>query len=286
MSKDKDLEQDIEKGLLSGGRGEEILNILKKGTEFTNEILKENEKLRYRVAQLEEANTTIGMASGDANLSSQLDKLQKQLAALSEEKVKLQDRYKEVEAENQDFAQRYIEIENENNIMANLYVASYQLHSTLDFNEVLRIILEIIINLVGAEKFALMLLDEKTSRLTVVATEGMEKEEVAPVPAGEGIIGKTAETGENYFAENLAFGAKYDVTKPIVCIPMKIKERVIGTIVIYSLLAQKDKFTKLDYELFTLLAGHTATAIFSSKLYSESERKLSTIQGFIDLMTK
>jgi len=49
---------------------------------------------------------------------------------------------------------------------------------------------------------------------------------------------------------------------------------------------QKSKFAEVDYELFTLLAGHAATAIFSSKLYSESERKLSTIQGFLDLLTK
>ena len=39
-------------------------------------------------------------------------------------------------------------------------------------------------------------------------------------------------------------------------------------------------------ELFTLLAGHAATAILASKLYSQSERKLNTIQGFIDLLTK
>ena len=48
---------------------------------------------------------------------------------------------------------------------------------------------------------------------------------------------------------------------------------------------QKEGFTAVDYELFTLLAGHAATAIFSSKLYSQSERKLSTIQGFLDLLT-
>ena len=34
-----------------------------------------------------------------------------------------------------------------------------------------------------------------------------------------------------------------------------------------------------------LLAAHAATAIFSSKLYSQSERKLNTIQSFLDLLT-
>jgi hypothetical protein len=33
-----------------------------------------------------------------------------------------------------------------------------------------------------------------------------------------------------------------------------------------------------------MLAGHAATALFSSKLYSQSERKLNTIQSFLDLL--
>ena len=60
----------------------------------------------------------------------------------------------------------------------------------------------------------------------------------------------------------------------------------IGAIAIYSLLQQKVGFSALDHELFTLLAGHAATAIFASELYSQSERKLSTIKGFIELLTK
>ena len=57
-----------------------------------------------------------------------------------------------------------------------------------------------------------------------------------------------------------------------------------GAIAIYGLLQQKDGFTPLDHELFTLLGGHAATAIFAAQLYSQSERKLNTIQGFIDLL--
>jgi len=53
---------------------------------------------------------------------------------------------------------------------------------------------------------------------------------------------------------------------------------------IYSLFVQKDTFSNIDYELFSLLAGHAATAIFSSRLYTQSERKLTTIQSFLDLL--
>jgi transcriptional regulator with GAF, ATPase, and Fis domain len=190
-----------------------------------------------------------------------------------------------VEEENQDFATRYVEIEQENNNLANLYIASYQLHSTLDFREVLQIITEIIINLIGAEEFAIMLLDEKINELQAVATEGLSREDIPSVKFGSGIVGQVAKTGESYFAEDVADDSPGEL-KPMVCIPLQIKEHVIGVLVIYKLLIQKTKFADVDYELFTLLAGHAATAIFSSRLYSDSERKLSTIQGFLDLLTR
>jgi transcriptional regulator with GAF, ATPase, and Fis domain len=178
-----------------------------------------------------------------------------------------------------------VEIESENNNLANLYIASYQLHSTLDFKEVLQIITEIIINLIGAEEFAIMLLDEKTNELQAVATEGVSREEIPSVKFGTGIIGQVAKTGENYFVDDVSVYTT-DFLKPMVCIPLQIKEHVIGVLVIYKLLVQKTQFADVDYELFTLLAGHAATAVFSSRLYSDSERKLSTIQGFLDLITR
>jgi hypothetical protein len=55
-------------------------------------------------------------------------------------------------------------------------------------------------------------------------------------------------------------------------------------IVVYQLLPQKERLVKIDYDLFNLLAGHAATAIFSSRLYGDSIRKQKTIKGFIDLL--
>lgn len=274
-------EKDENKGAVS--RAEEFLQVFKKGAEFTQELLKENERLRYQVLQLQESLKSEG--GSDSSLNAEAEKLRRRIQELEQEKSEILDRIKHVEAENLDFANRYVEIETENNNLANLYIASYQLHSTLDFREVLQVITEIIINLIGAEEFAIMLLDEKTNKLQAVATEGLEQSELPTIGIGQGIIGQMAKTGESYFIEEME-GYERDFNHPIVCIPLKIKEHVIGVIVIYKLLVQKDRFAEVDYELFTLLAGHAATAIFSSKLYSESERKLSTIQGFLDLLTK
>jgi transcriptional regulator with GAF, ATPase, and Fis domain len=259
---------------------EEFLQVFKKGEEFTQELLKENEKLRYRVAQLEEATKFT-----DREGSFKVHSMEERIKFLEDENRSLIERYRVVEEENKDFANRYIEVEAENNNLANLYVASYQLHSTLDFNESLKIILEIVMNLIGAEEFSIMMLDEKTNELTIVAQEGMGPEARASVKLGEGTIGNAARSGDSYYRD----GDPTDLTgidylHPLVVIPLKIKEHVIGVIVIYKLLVQKQQFSNVDYELFSMLAGHAATALFSSKLYSQSERKLTTIQSFLDLL--
>jgi transcriptional regulator with GAF, ATPase, and Fis domain len=259
---------------------EEFLQIFKKGEEFTQELLKENEKLRYRVAQLEEV-TKFSDREGDFKLHT----FEEKIKFLEEENKSLLERYRIVEEENKDFANRYVEVEAENNNLANLYVASYQLHSTLDFGESLKIILEIVMNLIGAEEFSIMMLDEKTNELTIVAQEGMGPEARAGVKLGDGILGAAAKSGEAFYREGDPTDLKgVDYLHPLVCIPLKIKEHVIGVIVIYKLLVQKRTFTNIDYELFTMLAGHAATALFSAKLYSQSERKLTTIQNFLDLL--
>jgi GAF domain-containing protein len=77
-----------------------------------------------------------------------------------------------------------------------------------------------------------------------------------------------------------------DWTRPIVVIPLQIQKQPMGAIAIFSLLQQKEGFSALDHELFNLLGGHAATSIFAARLYSQSERKLSTIQGFLDLLAE
>jgi transcriptional regulator with GAF, ATPase, and Fis domain len=261
-------------------KAEKFLELFNKGKEFTEELLRDNRRLRYRVAELETEQSGL--------TAEELERLRDEVRALAEENERMQQRYLEVEEENKDFASRYMEIEEQNNNLANLYVASYQLHSTLDFREVIQIVQEIVINLVGAEVFAILLLDEKTNELRAIASEG---EDVLPaverisIRLGEGLLGETAKSGESYYINDDFEADSITIERPLAAIPLKIKEHVIGLVAIYKLLQQKDTFTAVDYELFSLLAAHAATAIFASKLYSQSERKLNTIQSFLDLLT-
>jgi hypothetical protein len=263
------------------GRAEEFLALFRKGADFTKELMGENERLRRQLASIEQRQQ-IAAQSDD-----EWDKLRSELLvriqSLEDEKRDVLERLHTVEQENRQFAERYLEVEEENNNLANLYISSFQLHSTLNLAEVLKIILEIVINLIGGERFAIYVADEKTGTLEPVASEGAPLGTFPGVPFGEGVIGGSVSTGETFCREELGIG---ETDGPIVCIPLQLEERPIGAIAIHALLQQKDGFTPLDHELFTLLAGHAATAIFAAQLHGHSERKLNTIQGFIDLLTK
>src|SRR5512138_1239127 len=92
----------------------EFLQIFKRGAEFTEELMKENERLRYRTAELELRRPT--SERDDHLVKELLEKIQR----LEAERLELAQRFAQVEAENKDFASRYVEIENENNNLLNI----------------------------------------------------------------------------------------------------------------------------------------------------------------------
>ncbi len=269
-------------------KGEEFLEVFRKGQEFSQDLLKENERLRFRVVQLEEAvkKKLSGPRDSDSGEGDSFLELTNKINEYETRLKSLEERLGEVREENRDYIQRYLDVEDQNNNLANLYVASYQLHSTLDYEEVLQIILEIIINLIGAETFAVFLLDEKSNSLRVVTSEGLETAKFPSVQMGAGVIGKCAKNGEIHVNDDPEKIPDNTLEDPLVCFPLMIKDYVIGVVAIYSLLQQKAAFSPVDFELFTLLAGHAATAVFSSRLYSDSKRKLDTFQGFIDMLSQ
>ncbi|HXG90768.1 MAG TPA: GAF domain-containing protein [Blastocatellia bacterium] len=257
-------------------RSEELLEMFRKGKAFTEELMYENERLRYRIVQLEAERLDAQKDDGR-----KVDELREENQRLAEKLEFLSRRFEEVEAENKDFAQRYIEVEEQNESLANLYVASYRLHSTLDTEEVIECIKEILMNLIGTEEFGLFVIDEENGELVLAGHEGEMAQRLAGgrVALGDGLEGLVAQSGEPFFTEDSG-----EMGEVCACIPLKINKRVIGVIAIYRLLNHKRGFTALDHRLLHLLAGHAATALVSSKLYSLADRKLKTMEGFMNLL--
>ncbi len=224
---------------------------------------------------------------GDDNLNRRMQLLEQECTHLRNAQDDALRRIGELEQENLDFANQLVQVEEVNNNLTNLYIASSRLHSTLDREETLEIIKEVVINFVGAEKFAVFLYDKSTNKLHFETGEGFDTNENFPeVPLGEGVLGKTAAQEENYFHPGSVSGGSDDILSPIVAIPLVIHGQMIGLLAIYRLFIQKEQLESIDYQLFSMLGEHAATALFSSTLYGRSERKRQTYQGVVDLLLK
>ena len=102
--------------------------------------------------------------------------------------------------------------------------------------------------MIGSEDFALFVVDDESGELVRSGYEGEiaggnAKERIALGKGPEGIV---ALAGEPFFSE----AAEED---PCACIPLKIKERVVGLISIYTLLSHKKGLSMLDHKLLELL---------------------------------
>lgn len=237
----------------------------KKGVEFTEEILRENEKLRFRVVQLEEQ---VASSARALPTPATLKELVEKIHSLEQEREQLLMRFAHVEQENREWRDRFQRIERENNNLASLYVAAYQLHSTFDVREVLQIVVEILLNFVGAKTFAVMVYDEEARAVRPVATEGVALEDVPARRLGQGVIGRVAESGEVHYGPLLS-GVTPDADPPI-AVPLKFRDRVVGVIAIWELLVQKTELAEVDYEIFNLLGAHAASALEAARLAAEA----------------
>lgn len=286
MSKSDDKPTLPELDLVESKR-EFIETFFKRGAEFTEELMRENEKLRFRVVQLEEerralVNAQTSGGSGKAGAAA-LRELVARIEQLEHDREQLLSRFSGVERENRDFSDRYHDIERENNNLANLYVASFQLHSTLELRELTQIILEILLNFVGAKTFAIQLVDEEQGKLRTLAAEGVERARVPEGAAGDGRIGEVVRSGQAYIdGERLRMRA--DLDRPLIIVPLKIRDKVVGAIIIWDLLSQKTALADVDYELFNLLAAHAASALQGAWLAAELKGRAPQLWAAADLV--
>jgi uncharacterized protein (TIGR02266 family) len=207
--------------------------------------------------------------------------------ALEKENGFLHRRILELEKENREFAEQLVHTEEVNNNLTNLYIASSRLHSVLTRRQVTAIIKEIVINFVGAEKFVILLLDKEAQRLCYETGEGFEKGAFPTVKTGSGLLGEVVSRSESYYQEGSVTEGTDDPLRPLAAIPLQIHGGdAIGVLAIYRLFTQKERFEPVDFQLFSMLAEHAATALFSSSLYEKSERKRETYRGLMDLLLK
>src|SRR5207253_8567384 len=130
------------------------------------------------------------------SLEERIEFLIEENARLQQELSNIKQEITKAEAESKNYYSRYSEVEQQNETLANLYVTIHRLHSTFHLGEVIEIIKEIIINLVGSESFAIFWMEGPGQQLRVIASEGESASTQEPIPLGQSVISKAAQTGE------------------------------------------------------------------------------------------
>lgn len=256
-----------------------IQQFFRKGAQFTEELLKENERLRDRMLELDAENRKLRahLASDEA-----IRDLLRKIEDLENEKMDLANRSARAEAVQDNFSAQYSEVENELAHFANLYVATSQLHTARSVRGVLRALKELLAQLLGAAAFAVYLLSDDGTELVALTSEGVEASDVARLPVGRGIIGRVFAEGDVVFRRDGDLTSA-SIDNPVVVIPLQIDGNNIGVIAIFGTLPQKTEFVYIDRELFKLLGAQAAPALVNARLFTDAGRKVPGLQAFLDL---
>ncbi|EYF01565.1 GAF domain-containing protein [Chondromyces apiculatus] len=256
-----------------------IQQFFRKGAQLTEELLRENERLRDKIAELEAENSKLrAHLASDSAIRDLLRKIEE----LEQEKRDLVTQSVRMVAASDRFNTRYADAEGELANLANLYVALSQLHSARSVRHVLRSLKELLAQFVGAGAFAVYFVSDEGNDLVAIASEGAPVADIERIPVTEGVIGDSFAKGEIYLKEG-GDVSKGSVSDPAAVIPLGFDGRTIGAIAIFGTLPQKTEFVNVDTELFKLLGEQAAPALINARLFSDAGRHVPGVQAFLNL---
>jgi transcriptional regulator with GAF, ATPase, and Fis domain len=181
--------------------------------------------------------------------------------------------------------------------LTSLIEVNQLLVSTVEPEELLRVILAAAIRLFAVEGCSIGLIDAPAQQIAFTAMEGKAKVDEFRIALDQGIAGWVARTGQEVFSNNTAQDPRFFSgvdkktgfhTKSVMCAPLKQYDRVIGVIEALNT-TRPEGFTEADLQLFLAFASLAATALSRAKAFA-SVRNVSaafqeTVQGRYRLVT-
>lgn len=151
--------------------------------------------------------------------------------------------------------------------LTNLYVATYQLHASLETSDVRAAIADIAVNLLGAERFTIWLRDEA----------GQLREGSEAYAGGDGLLDACLERGCAQFGPS-------DGSEAVAAVPFTRTDEVVGVLLIRAIFRHKPGLTAADHELLDLMAAHAASALLAAQAFHVSKRKLNAYEGLLGFL--
>lgn len=255
-----------------------VQQFFRKGAQLTEELLRENERLRERIDELsQEVQALRHHLASDNAMRELLGKIE----ALEKEKRELLSRTSASQAATDQYSERYQEVEGELAHLANLHIATSELVRGRSVRQVLRILKELLAQLLGAGAFAVYHVTPDGGELVALASEGVPASAVARLIVSESAVGRAFLRGE-IKQESVGDTSKGTLATPAAVIPLDLDGSRMGAIAIFATLPQKTEWVQADTELFRILSQHAAAALVHAKLYSDARGALPGLAAYLD----
>src|ERR1051326_2288724 len=163
-----------------------------------------------------------------------------------------------------------------------LYHVGNIIHSTLDSQEALQLILAEAVRLMRASSGSTALINPTTGFLEILASKGLpEKAAELKLRVGEGITGWVARAGKAARVGDVSRDRRYIMIRPDVrselAVPLEVNGEVRGVLNVDS--ERRDAFSADDQELLEALAGQAAKVIHNTWLYEQLRLKAGLFQS-------
>ncbi|GAB4477495.1 MAG: hypothetical protein Kow0088_16490 [Anaerolineales bacterium] len=178
--------------------------------------------------------------------------------------------------------------------LAALYRVSHSLGSTLDVDKVLNQVMDAVIDLSGAERGFLMLLDPDTGELHLRVARNMEHETLqskdavsrtitaAVVRDGVPILTTDAQSDPRFaHQESIMLHSLHS----IMCVPLRSRGELIGVVYVDNRIST-GVFTNEDLNLLNAFASQAAIAIENARLYARTDQALQQRLSELETLTQ
>lgn len=153
------------------------------------------------------------------------------------------------------------------------------LTSHLTREDVYRVVMEKVGNLLRPQAWSLLILDEHTKELCfeIVVSPATDQLTGTRLQLGTGIAGWVAESGASLLIPDISKEARFYsridkrvgfVTHSVVCVPLVSNDRIIGVIQLLNGLGH-GQFTEQDQRILSTIADFSAIAIENSRLHQK-----------------
>jgi signal transduction histidine kinase len=163
-----------------------------------------------------------------------------------------------------------------------LYQVGNVIHSTLDSQEALQLILAEAVRLMRASSGSAVLINPTTGFLEILASKGLpEKAAELKLRVGEGITGWVARAGKAARVGDVSRDGRYIMIRPDVrselAVPLEVNGEVRGVLNVDS--ERHDAFSPEDQELLEALALQASKVIHNTWLYEQLRLKAGLFQS-------